>query len=275
MFSFIQHSEEDKTFIFTGTGGNATTSNDWSIWTKPSGIKFVQIFCLAGGGGGACRSAGFSGGGGSGAVMVVTYPAAFLPDTLFVKAGCAGLGATSSGSDGGGGGNSFVCTFPDTTVAIYRLAYCDGGSGSLNASTAGGLLGGTTLASDAPLITNGLYSVRGGVTGAAGASAADGTNAAGINVTITTGGGGGGSSGKGGDVNASDANPLIAGTPSGSSAQGGHGIFQWKTLRSVGGAGGNNNAAGGHGAYGSGGGGSGITRSGGNGGAGLVIISCW
>lgn len=273
MFGFLQHSEEEKTFVFPGTDGAATTSGDWSIWTKPSGIKFVRIFCLGGGGGGACRSAASSGGGGSGAVMIVTYPAVFLPDTLFVQAGRAGLGATSPGLNGDSGGNSFVCTYPNTTVAIYRLAYCDGGIGSLASSAAGGILGGTTLASDAPLITNGLYSARGGVTGATGSTT--GTNAAGINVAITTGGGGGGTTGKGGDINVSDANPLIAGTPAGGSTQGGHGVWSWKTLRSVGGAGGNNTAAGGHAAYGSGGGGSGSTRNGGNGGAGLVIISCW
>ena len=274
MFGFLQHSEEDKTFIFPGTDGDATASNDWSIWTKPSDIKFVRIFCLGGGGGAACRSAASSGGGGSGAVMVVTYPAAFLPDTLFVQAGRAGPGATSPGVNGGTGGSSFVCTYPNTTVAIYRLAYSAGGNASLAASTAGGTLASTTSVSSAPLITNGLYSARGGVTGAS-AGATTGTNAAGISVAITTGGGGGGTTGKGGDINASDANPLIAGTPAGGSTQGGHGVWFWKTLRGVGGAGGNNTAAGGHAAYGSGGGGSGSTRNGGNGGAGLVIISCW
>jgi hypothetical protein len=271
MFSFVNNSEENS-IIFYGSGG-VSSGDDWSIWTKPAGIKFIRIFCLAGGGGGARRTTGSSGGGGSGAVMVVTYPSIILPETLFVQAGRAGLGATSSGDNGGNGGNSFVCTYPNTTVEIYRLAYCDGGLGSLASGTAGGLLGGTTSVSDAPLITNGIYSVRGGITGATGGTA--GTNAAGINIAITTGGGGGGTTGKGGDINVSEANPLIAGTPSGASTQGEHGIFQWKTLRSVGGAGGNDTGPGGHGAYGSGGGGSGATRNGGDGGAGLVIISCW
>ena len=67
MFSNIQNSENNNTFIFTGVG----STSDWISWTKPSGISFVRMLILGGGGGGGAGAATnttvIRGGGGGGA----------------------------------------------------------------------------------------------------------------------------------------------------------------------------------------------------------------
>ena len=77
---------------------NSSGSTGWETWSKPNGISFVYILCIgggAGGGGGRGNSNNVGTGGGSGgssAWSVGTFPACFLPDTLFVQVGKGGDG---------------------------------------------------------------------------------------------------------------------------------------------------------------------------------------
>ena len=111
-------SEDQNTFIFMGTP--SITDGVFCAWQKPHGIEYIYILAIGGGGGGAGGATGSpglerpgGGGGGSGGITCGMFPASFLPDTLYIRAGEGGAGgsALSAGSAG-----------KDSVVGLYPFA---------------------------------------------------------------------------------------------------------------------------------------------------------
>jgi hypothetical protein len=74
-----------------------------TMWNKPAGAVWVEMFCIGGGGGGGSGIAGAAGagrfggsGGGCGAWSRALYAAVDLPASLNVQCGAAGAGGASS-----------------------------------------------------------------------------------------------------------------------------------------------------------------------------------
>lgn len=133
---------------FLGPVTNTGLTTDWQVWTKPDNISLIMIIAIGGGGGGGrgysstttTQSAGGGGGGGPGAVYKTLYTSELVPNTLYVKPGIGGKGASyTAGSTGGGG--SYVATAPAINATLY-LAQAAGGTGGGNGTaTAGGSIG--------------------------------------------------------------------------------------------------------------------------------------
>jgi len=295
--------------IFYCTSG--TTS--WQIWQKPNGARFVYFTVLGGGaGGGGGRSgagsgAGGGGGGGSSNIAKGLYPAAFLPDTLYIQVGNGGAGGTA-GVSGSRGGLSYVSISSTTTTNAIIMQSGDaapnGGVGPSSSTGGAGGAGGTLW-----LYTNNIFPQfaqiqTNSITGLNDGSIGGNTTLGGADINalfITTGGSGGGGSGtnvRGGNIvngYSSSYVPTVSGGTTGSTdANSGYISNIPSTNSSVrlpfmstGGAGGygsntSDGGNGGTGAYGSGGGGGGgssvvgrVGGRGGNGGNGLVMITCW
>lgn len=303
MFFTIPHTENENVFYFTG--GDAAT-DDFIAWTQPPNIKFINMLVIGGGGGAVSggnkgsTNVG-SGGGGSGGVSVALYNAAFLPKTLFIKAGGKGLGvkANLSFPNATDGFNSLVSIEPTTNSNFY-LCYANGGSASIYSGTSPGGAGATIASiSSCPLITNAInYNFFAGASGTNGAisAAAASINATTTSPYIVTGGTGGGtySYNAGNITTLGPVSQTLLGGQAGivASLFGTSGIINYKTLWFTGGTGGAGQFAystvvggGGDGAYGCGGGGGGFGINaagsgklfglGGNGGPGLIVITCW
>jgi hypothetical protein len=144
------YSDNEMVQIFTGPVVNTAITTDWKVWNKPKTASLVYIFCMGGGGGGGGggaqatgATAGGGGGGGSAGYTHNIFPAALLPDTLYVKVGYGGIGGTgqvnggASPNAGTGGGYSYVCYFPDTTTE-YILCVATPGNQGFAATIAGG-----------------------------------------------------------------------------------------------------------------------------------------
>lgn len=166
-----------------------------ATWTKPSGLKYIEVEVQAPGGGGggpangSAASPTVAGGGGSGSYGKKIIAAASLGSTETVTIGAAGTGAANGPATGGTGG----------TVSFGTHVSCTGGAGG--GSNTGGA-GGT--ASSADINVNGGSGNLGFVSGtsAYGGSGANsilgpgGTNTAlGNSAGQTPGGYGGGGSG--------------------------------------------------------------------------------
>lgn len=278
MFGFIPHNEAKQTVFF------GTDTGTWQTWTKPAGISYVAFTIIGGGGGSGRSQTSSNGGAGSGGVTTILLPSAFLPDTVFIRAGSGGIGATFLNGNGTAGGVSYVAVYPSTTAA-YVLGYANGGPGG-GASQLGSA--GATIASIAsmPLATGFYYNFQAGLEGSNGST----FNSNGTNITLgalcLSGGAGGGygSGFTGGSITGSGIIPTIPGGAT--NAPGGAGVWFWKGFKGCGGAGGGGGAAsgtggaGGNGAYGCGGGGGGGAGGGGagqggNGGQGLVVVHYW
>lgn len=140
-------------FVSPGTSGNVLTSNGttWQsiapttgvnvqsftssgTWTKPSGVRFVRVFCWGGGGSGGRNgvATGVGGGGGGGQLTYSTFDASWLPATVSVTigAGGAGVSGAAGGNDGG-----------NTTFGTYLIA-AGGAQGGWTASGTGNYSGG-------------------------------------------------------------------------------------------------------------------------------------
>ena len=309
MFGFIPATVDDNTTIFYGNNIGAiadATTTLWQTWSKPAGIKFVKIMAIGAGGGGGggavisgTTSAGGGGGGSSGTISIVTIPAVFLPDTLYVFVAPRRPGLISTDVVGTNYTSTIVATGPSGYTQVSpgtRFRICIANSGNYGGSTTTATGGSAGVApavvsiSDMPLAVAGMYEIydgRSGVLGATGvATPSPGGSTAVLSTTILSGGSGGGakgtSAGLGGDQVGAGILPSILGGNATTNI-GSSGIWNWKPLCGTGGAGGYGSttvgAAGGDGAFGCGGGGSGahgtVAQRGGAGGSGLVIISCW
>ena len=160
--SHIQSQYGSNVQLFTANSVAAGVT--WQTWVKPRGISMVHIILLGGGGAGsagwngAASTAGGGGGGGSSAQAIGLFPAAFLPDTLYISVGVGGVGVVSA--TGTNGIASYVAVKPLTTLN-YLLLQANGGSApaSRPAGVTPGVAGagGTvTTATNAPLAGLGL-----------------------------------------------------------------------------------------------------------------------
>lgn len=280
---------------------NTTTTTSWQTWQKPKGCSWVYILLIASGGGGG-KGAGNAatvapGGGGAGGFSRLWVPSFLIPDTLYIRVGNGGLGATTSGS-GTAGTASYIGLSPLTTPAsVLLLTQAGGGGGGGAATSTAGAAGAIGTAAANASSGLGLWTSIAGQAGTSGSAAANGVVTSvtpGTSGIITSSGAGGGNgTAAGGAINASTPWPTIAAGVGTTGGAGSHGFNRGKIVDFVnsgspfifsggtGGGGHTNGAAGagGNGGIGGGGGGGGNSSqaggtagNGGNGGDGLVII---
>lgn len=274
MFGFISNVEA-KQIVYYGTAASGTVT-DWQIWTKPSGINHVAFTIIGAGGGGAGYSSFGGGGGGSGGITQIIIPAAFLPDSVYMR--IAGPSPGGVGTSGTVGQSTYISVYRSTSAA-YILGYANGGGAGVNNSAGSGAT--AAAISNMPLVANFHYIARGGSAGGAGGNPT-GTSVT-ANYTLSGGAGGSGTGSNGGQITGSGIMPTIPGGVAGFNGNGNHGIWFWKGFKGCGGSGGAVGASsipgkGGNGAYGCGGGGGAgafTASTGGDGGQGLVIIHYW
>jgi hypothetical protein len=147
----------------TSTDVQVFTTLGLSTWTKPSGVKSVEVILIGGGGGGGAGRRGAAGtirfggcGGGAGGLTINNYPDPSLlgaTEGVYVGAGGAGGTVSSDSTNGGNGGNSSDSYFGYVDSgkgnATYKLV-ANGGSRGLGGiqpklppnSTSNGLAGG-------------------------------------------------------------------------------------------------------------------------------------
>lgn len=288
-------------FVNTSTGAPGSVKPASSVWLKPKGVSFVQIFAIGAGGqggAGATRSAnspgGGGGGGGSASAHTSIWLARMLPDALYIHAGSTNSGFLS--------GVSYVMTYDNNTsspAAQSLLALSGdlsnpagaGGTGTASLVGTGGADGIIANVVMQPLVHLSLtFKSTAGQAGGAGGAVAGGN---GSNVTLSgaiasAGAGGGGTTNAnfaGGNITGAASSMQI--TNNGGAAGGGigsNGFLFPAAVSGYGGSGGgsSNTGAGGMGGagavYGAGGGGGGAGTTGGlggDGGPGLVVIHCW
>ncbi len=160
-----------------------------ATWTKPTGLKYIDVQLWgAGGSGGSDNTRGAGGGGG--AYNTKRFFTSELGATETVTIGAGGAAAT--GAAGNAGGN--------TTFGSLLTAY-GGGGGGAGAGVGGGGGGGITSAGATGAATGGAGGSPVGGTGASGSTPAGGSNfggagggddSAGIPGASVFGGGGGG-----------------------------------------------------------------------------------
>lgn len=149
-------------------GGNyiRRTYTSPATWTKPAGLKAVQVTVVGGGGNGGPAFAGISqasvgGGGGSGGASIRYIPAPSIPGPVAVTRGAAGgtssFGAFASATGGGNGTNRTITTsgtIPPTLQGQPGGAG-SGASGDINLSGSRGGFGGGFSNPFAPLTDSG------------------------------------------------------------------------------------------------------------------------
>jgi len=279
--------QSDNLKIFYARG-----TTDWQTWQKPRGCKFIWIMCIgggAGGNGGGTNSP--STGGGSGGVCRALYQANTLPDILFIQPGAGSVGGTgtsgTSGNASATANNSFVTIAAGSTAAMNTVCVSGAaGAGTTNNYAAETALTTANYTTNAALLSLANWTA---IAGQAGDSTLAGITP--LTTTITCGGAAGNDGG--GGLSIASVNLGLYSTPqihggANFGGSGDSGVWYWKPMFGLGGAGGSNSQTsvppgtgtggnGGNGAYGCGGGGGGrgsITGGkGGNGGDGLVIIA--
>ncbi len=294
--------------FYFGSEVVGATIDSWQTWVKPRGCSWVYMFAIGGGGGAGMPPAGSSAGGGGGASGAVTkalIPAALLPDTLYVRVGARGPGATTPNTQGGFGRSTYIGTYP-LNSAGSNIFIANNGSGGNATTGAGGptpTMGNYAYLGLAQLI-NGRSGAAGGAAGSPGVALVYD-----LNATVGPWAGGAGGAGyngstasAGGAVTFSSSYPAltIAGGAGGVGVPGGDGLAGYnRNVRldfngprgasvlffSPGSGGGCSDTAGqdggrggdgGYGCGGSGGGGASATPgAGGDGGDGLAIICAW
>jgi hypothetical protein len=263
-------------------------------WTKPTGAKSVDVFCIAGGGAGASGrvNAGLQGGGagaGGGLNFRTQIPATILSATEPVFVGIEGIGGTATNqinSQNIPGGTGFDSSF-GAISAITTNPFVFAGGGGGGSGTAGG--SGSA----------GIRNVNAAGAGGAGGSAAAGAAGSSSPISAAGGGGGGGANTtsffNGGNGQWVLGNNPVGGQAQSSGVEGTNGVAGTSMGTSIhaggGGSGGvgaysgkNAGAGGNGGLYGGGGGGGGclgnfnasfFSGKGGDGGQGIVIVTTY
>lgn len=135
------------------------TSSD--TWTKPTGLKFIEVTVVAGGGGGGGAAsttgsqASSSVGGGGGGASIKKIAAADLASTVAVTVGAAGTGGSAGANNGTAGGNS----------SFGAHATATGGSGGLGAAASSS--NDTTFGVAGGVGSSGNINIAGGASNAA------------------------------------------------------------------------------------------------------------
>jgi hypothetical protein len=181
---------------WSSTSGGTTSATDVQTfsangtWTKPSGAKSVEVWCIGGGGGGGggrkgAAATGRNGGGGgaSGCISYWKFLGTDLGSSVAVVVGAggtAGAGVTADTTNGGNGGTGGDSSFGSVVIARGATGGNGGGLG-------GGGGGGT------PTSGGGNYAFGGsGAAGQAGAGGAAGAVPATSLPNYGNSGGGGG-----------------------------------------------------------------------------------
>lgn len=297
--------------------GTAGVDGQWT-WTRPPGVQMVLVFCVGPGGGGGSGRKGTTisvccggGGGASGGLSWGLFPAAELPNEMFVyvPAGSKGGAAQSTNSTNGNAGANpgsyssfgFVANQANyyTLGLVTAVANGPGGGGTASAGS-GGIVnpwgsslsgaagnsasttgGAGTINNAAPTNSWGAPGSPGGGLTSANATSSGGPNPASSQMRGYVGGGGGPAATAG----QSGGWPNPQGTTLDAPAL----LFARWIAGGTGGAGGGSSnsasaaGAGGNGATGCGGGGGGAATdtttpnsgAGGNGGDGLVVVIAW
>ena len=193
--------------VFTSSG----------TWTKPAGLKRIEVTVIGGGGGGGAASGdgncGVGGGAGGTAIAIVEASALAASETVTVGAG--GAGATTTSENGtNGGSSSFALSLSASAISAT------GGTGGISRASEDGK---RSSASAGGIGAGGAINLRGGAgTGGSSASAASVVGGAGGCSSI---GGGGtsiaGSTGGAGSVGGGGGGPGM--NVSGGISQGGAG----------------------------------------------------
>ena len=239
----------------------ASDAVNWQTWTKPRGCSFVWIMCIGGGaggasGGGTSTTTGAAGsGGGSGGIVRALYQATFLPDILFVQPGLGSAGAVGTTSAVSGFSTTANKSFVSHTLTLatdQRNVVCSSGN-----VAAVGATGETSLATLSTLIMTPItFAAFLNTAGNNGSTAA----ASALTSTVLCAGSGGGDiaasvANVGTSIASVDMTTMITPTISGGAATGAagqSGIWSWKPMYGLGGAGGgaNTSGAGGNGGLG-------------------------
>lgn len=272
-----------------------------ATWTRPGGVRWVEVHtCGAGGGGGGGprEASGTAtqggGGGGAGSYRRQIFRFDDLPSSVSITIGAGGTGGAgatvdgTAGTDGSAGGQ--------TTFGSLLAGFGGGGGGGDGGGGAGAGMGNAASASGATAgaanattqtvaggtTAGGVANAAGGGSGAGGGALAGGAGFVGGTGVSGGGGGGGGAGlptsgvsqggeGRGGRGAFGAAN--TNGATTAAATNGAAGVAGLAGLPGSGGAGGGSNGSGsggngGAGGLGGGGGGGGGAGSGGNGGAG-------
>lgn len=226
------------TTTFTGLVKGVTRVTEYTAsttYTKPSGLKYIELEMWGAGGGGAAGGSDVSGGGG-GAYVSYKIDASLIGSTASIVIGTGGAGGVSSAA--GGAGSSTMFTLSASTLIAYGGA---GGALQQNGSNGGGIVShGTTTetsgtASSTPHIFKGYGASQNTVPtmtywGGAPGGGCNGANACAAGGNSIYGGGGGGgartnAAGAGGTSNngGNGGAGVTTGTASNGSSPGGGG----------------------------------------------------
>jgi hypothetical protein len=123
----------------TSTDVQVFTALGASTWTKPSGVKSVEVILIGGGGGGGAGRRGAAGtirfggcGGGAGGLTINNYPDPSLlgaTESVYVGAGGAGGTVTSDSTDGSNGVGG-VGSYFGYSVTSWKIVANGGSIGS-------------------------------------------------------------------------------------------------------------------------------------------------
>ena len=196
MFGIVNPKERENTFIFEGTATVRSDSftaldNDFYVWQKPPGIRFVHIIAIGAGSKGGFGHGGSSpngiwaggGGGGSGGISSLLIPSIFLPDTLYIR---------PMGFDwqSGNGFNDLTTVSPYCSNN-YPILVAGGGAIGASATAGNPWRGAGGAGASAASVTPGsgtrpmIHTVLGSYNFYAGQAGANGaTNIAGENLTL-------------------------------------------------------------------------------------------
>ena len=185
------------------SANSATVGAKWDTWYRPRGDLMVMIILVGSGGGGgnsvlgAASTAAGGGGGGSGGVTILTIPACFLPDELYISLAIANAGNASTSAAAGFASYVAIMHTSGAPVANNVIAIANSGAsgGASTGATAGpvGTAGAVATIATMPLGGMGQYILTAGQVGIIG-----GTTVAGAALTLPltglfcTGGTGGG-----------------------------------------------------------------------------------
>ena len=154
------------TKVFYASPGTVLTDS-WQTWNKPSGITMVFITIIGSGGGGGKGAGGADttapGGGACGGITHLLFPSFVLPNTLYIRPGQGGIGASVFGN-GATGTNTYVSVAPLTTTENVILNQNGGGGGT---TTGGSSVGGAVFG---PLSGLAVWSTKQSGSGTIGAN---------------------------------------------------------------------------------------------------------